>query len=147
MATIKRKLKINNLEEVFTAVSLINNIPGHGHAYELNKVMYIIKPLIEGFHNRLNEAKTPFLMKDENGVILKFAAKTGEIADEKTPENEIGGRFIKDKLDEVNIMLSKFRNEIFEVELEQLDENKIKKVFKNSKFEGVDFSALFGVII
>ena len=124
MAKEQKGLNFLRLEGIVKALSEMNKREGHGLAYEINKNIFKITPVLKDFHERLDVTRKPFLIGE--GEDLKV-----------DPE----------KKEEAAEMFKKFDDELLNVDLEPFDEKLIKKAFKSSIFDGIDLTHLFDTLI
>ena len=56
-------------------------------------------------------------------------------------------RYPKDKIEEIEVELQKFRDEEFNLNFKRFNEKVLQTAFKNKKLDGVDITPLFGLLI
>tara|TARA_R110000803_G_scaffold69859_2_gene132449 strand:+ start:17 stop:469 length:453 start_codon:yes stop_codon:yes gene_type:complete len=143
-----KELVIKNADPLYGCLVLMNEKEGHGLSYELNYNIFKLKPLLVDFYNRLKESKESFFEKDNNGVVKRFRVVDGKNTTEiKEGENvgkeSIGFSVVAGKVNEFNIMIEKFNNELLSLDLKEFDNSVIKKAIKKSIFDGINLAPLF----
>ena len=145
-----KELVIKNADPLYGCLVLMNEKEGHGLSYELNYNIFKLKPLLVDFYNRLKESKESFFEKDDNGAVKRFKVVEGKNTTEiKESENvakeNIGFNVVAEKVNEFNMMIEKFNNELLSLDLKEFDNSVIKKAIKNKTFDGIDLLPLFEV--
>ena len=129
-------MKVTELNAINAALVDMSGKEGHGLGYEINKNLHLTKKALTDWTDRLNEYKAEKYIKDESGKPEVFEV-----------DGQQFNKFKEDETEEINEVFEKFSNESFELPLVEFDGDKIKEAFLAGKFDGVDLSALYGVLI
>ena len=169
---VAKKFTNSELSEIISQLKTLVSRGGHRLGYVANKNLSRAGKVAEDWNRRLYDyqqnnyekgfdGSTLLFVTDKEGNMMKDSedrlccfSKEDDVVPEGygrvdglNPNEKTFNRYPTDRLEEIQSDLDVFMNETFEIDFVEFDSAAVQRAFDRGKLEGVDLSALFGVMM